>query len=222
MLARSSWIWKRYPSCVLRYGVVVTLALLCCSVRIINCRSVLRTFIEGNCELSWGLPTPCAPSTMASGSSWSPTRGANDHRGHDAVGGAGERAGTPRSRSLTSSLAAPWSIPYAHIGGKPMISGDFVPSIDVRGAVKDGALVLAARWRRQASTSGRLRPLHGLFRDAPAWLATPGRTWPQWCAPTEPDRKAVDGLRVLYSRKLLQLRDSRCDVRICQELRTLR
>lgn len=54
--------------------------------------------------------------------------------------------------------------PYAHIKGKAMISGDFTPSFDVRGAVKDSGLVLGAL--DEAGLDQRLMTaLQDLFRD---------------------------------------------------------
>jgi 3-hydroxyisobutyrate dehydrogenase len=85
-------------------------------------------------------------------------------------------AATAQSVALASGLGIPpgsfldaisggaVDAPYAHIKGKAMISGDFTPSFEVRGAVKDSGLVLGAL--EEAGVDQRLMAvLHGLFRD---------------------------------------------------------
>ena len=72
--------------------------------------------------------------------------------------------GIPPELFLDAIKGGAVDTPYAHIKGKAMISGDFAPSFDVRGAVKDSALVLGAL--EEAGADQRLMAaLHGLFRD---------------------------------------------------------
>lgn len=75
--------------------------------------------------------------------------------------------GIPPESFLDAISGGALDSPYAHIKGKAMIAGDFAPSFDVRGAVKDSALVLGAL--EEAGADQRLMAaLHGLFRDGAA------------------------------------------------------
>ena len=87
-----------------------------------------------------------------------------DHRGHGAVVALARGLGVPPELFLDAISGGAVDAPYAHIKGKAMISGDFAPSFEVRGAVKDSALVRAAL--EEAGADQRLMAaLHGLFRD---------------------------------------------------------